>query len=256
MSRAKFFFLVRLSLTAIALAALPGCNNNAANQGHVEKPIPISTPQPSPAVAATPVPQLPPPTQAEVEAALHRVFGDNLIAITSMHPFFIVGDFNGDESEDLALIARPAPGKLQDVNSELSNWTIQDADKALGPTDKKVMIAVKEERPAVAKGEEVLAIIHGVGPKGWRDSDARQAYIVKHAAATAAGHSSIDQPESHPRDASALSNRHHQASTQQQEGLPLLDRRSLRLASQRRVKRLLPARSASAAGPASCSCHR
>jgi hypothetical protein len=122
-----------------------------------------------------------------VEAALHRVFGDNLVAITSKSPFFIVGDFNGDESEDVALIARPAPGKLQDVNSELSNWTIQDADRALGPMDKKVVIAAKEERPAVAKGEEVLAIIHGVGAKGWRDSDARQAYIVKHAAATLLG---------------------------------------------------------------------
>jgi hypothetical protein len=187
MSRAKFFFLVRLSLTATALAALPGCNNQAANQAHVEKPIPVSTPQPSPAVSATPVPKLPPPTQAEVEAALHRVFGDNLVAITSKSPFFIVGDFNGDESEDVALIARPAPGKLQDVNSELSNWTIQDADRALGPMDKKVVIAAKEERPAVAKGEEVLAIIHGVGAKGWRDSDARQAYIVKHAAATLLG---------------------------------------------------------------------
>jgi hypothetical protein len=53
--------------------------------------------------------------------------------------------------------------------------------------DKKVVIAAKEERPAVAKGEEVLAIIHGVGAKGWRDSDARQAYIVKHAAATLLG---------------------------------------------------------------------
>jgi len=122
-----------------------------------------------------------------VEAAFHRVFGDSLVASTSSRPFFIVGDFNGDESEDLAVIARPAPGKLQDVNSELSNWTIQDADKALGPTDKKVMIAGKEERPTVAKGEEVLAIIHGVGPTGWRSADARQAYLVKHAAATLMG---------------------------------------------------------------------
>jgi hypothetical protein len=76
---------------------------------------------------------------------------------------------------------------LAAITTFFSNWTIQDADRALGPMDKKVVIAAKEERPAVAKGEEVLAIIHGVGAKGWRDSDARQAYIVKHAAATLLG---------------------------------------------------------------------
>jgi hypothetical protein len=130
------------------------------------------------------MPKLPPPTDAEVEAAFHRVFGDSLVISKSNHPFFIVGDFNGDESEDLAVIARPAPGKLPDVNSELSNWTIQDADKAMIPSAaKKVVIPLNGARPTVANGEEVLAIIHGFGPSGWRGPDARQAYIVKHAAA-------------------------------------------------------------------------
>jgi hypothetical protein len=185
MSRAKSFLLT--ALACAMLVGMQGCSNKSSNsEARVEKPLPVSTPQPSPAAAA-PVPKLPPPTQADVEAALHRVFGDSLIASKSSRPFFIVGDFNGDESEDLALIARPAPGKLQDVNSELSNWTIQDADKALPAQDKTVVIARNEERPTVDKGEEVLAIIHGVGPTGWRSADARQAYIVKHAAATLLG---------------------------------------------------------------------
>ncbi len=189
MSRAKFFFLVRLALAATMLAGLQGCSSKSSNSGAlVEKPIPVSTPQPARAASATPMPKLPPPTEAEVEAAFHRVFGDSLVVSKSNHPFFIVGDFNGDEAEDLALIARPAPGKLQDVNSELSNWTIQDADKAMIPSAaKKVVIPLNEARPTVANGEEVLAIIHGFGPSGWRGPDARQAYIVKHAAANFQG---------------------------------------------------------------------
>jgi hypothetical protein len=187
MSRAKSVLLVRLALTGAMLVGLQGCSNQSNSEVRVEKPLPASTPQPSPA-AATPVPKLPPPTEAEVQAAFHRVFGDSLIVSTSIRPFFIVGDFNGDESEDLALIARPAPGKLQDVNNELSNWTIQDADKALLPAAaKKVVMPRNEERPTVANGEEILAIIHGAGPMGWRSADARQAYIVKHAAAKLLG---------------------------------------------------------------------
>jgi hypothetical protein len=123
-----------------------------------------------------------------VDAAFHRIFGDFLVAEHEVAQFFIVGDFNGDTSEDLAVIARPATGKLEDVNSELSNWIIQDADKAVIPTsNKKVVSLPKAEVPKIEKNEEVLAIIHGYGPKGWRNPDARQAYLVRHAAATLQG---------------------------------------------------------------------
>ena len=86
------------------------------------------------------------------------------------------------------MIARPAASKLDDVNNELANWTIQDADKAfIPPPGKKVVVPPKQERPRVEPGEQVLAIIHGFGPTGWRNPDARQAYIVKHAAASLQG---------------------------------------------------------------------
>ena len=185
MSRAKFLSLVRLVLAATVLAALPGCTSNHAQ--NVEKPIVVATPQPTPAASPTAIPKLPPPTQAEVEAALHRIFGDDLIP-TANSRSFIVGDFNGDQSEDLAVIARPAAGKLDDVNNELANWIIQDADKAfIAPLGKKVVVPPKQERPRIEGGEQVLAIIHGFGPRGWRNADARQAYIVKHAAANFQG---------------------------------------------------------------------
>jgi hypothetical protein len=182
------FIGISLVLICAIVAALPGCNQSAKN-ALVEKPIPAATPLPmsTPAATATPLPKLPPPTQAEVKAAFQRVFGSDLIAQFAPQDF-IVGDFNGDESEDIAIIARPAPGKLDDINNELANWSIQDADKAFIPSPtKKVVLPPRPERPRIGPNEEVLAIIHGFGPKGWRNPDARQAYLVKHAAATFLG---------------------------------------------------------------------
>jgi hypothetical protein len=188
MDRAKFLCLVRIALVAVFFAALPGCNSSKKELA-VEKPIAVSKPSPTAAAAATPIPKLPPPTKAEVEAAFHRVFGDNLVANIADSQFFIVGDFNGDESEDIAIIARPARGKLDDINSEFANWIIQDADKAFipPPSAKKVTLPPIQERPQIQTDEEVLAIIHGYGPQGWRNPEARQAYLIKHAAATFAG---------------------------------------------------------------------
>ncbi|HXO38373.1 MAG TPA: hypothetical protein VN872_07035, partial [Candidatus Acidoferrum sp.] len=165
MSRANSI-LVRLAAGAAALLALQGCNNSSSGGVPVEKPIAVASPQPSPAASPAASPKLPPPTQAEVEAAFHRVFGDDLITAANAQSF-IVGDFNGDQSEDLALIASPAAGKLDDVNNEFANWIIQDADKAFIPSSSKaVVVPPKQERPRVEPGEQVLAIIHGVGPTG------------------------------------------------------------------------------------------
>jgi hypothetical protein len=189
MSRAKSLSLVRLVLAASVLAALPGCTSNHAQ--NVEKPIAVATPEPTPAGSPVAPPKLPPPTKAQVKEAVSRVFGEALIAQVENAggtATFIVGDFNGDQSEDLAVIARPAPGKLDEVNNELSNWILQDADKAFIPVPtKSVVVPPHQARPHVERGEQLLAIIHGVGPEGWRNPEARQAYIVKHAAATFEG---------------------------------------------------------------------
>lgn len=187
MSRAKSFLLVRLALAAAALIALQACKNSSGSAVPVEKPIAMATPNPSPAASPAVALKLPPPTQEEVEAAFHRVFGDDLISIAKSQSF-IVGDFNGDQSQDLAVIARPAAGKLDEVNNDLANWIIQDADKAfIPPPGKTVVVPPKQERPRVEIDEQVLAIIHGFGPGGWRSADARQAYIVKHAGASFQG---------------------------------------------------------------------
>lgn len=189
MSRAKSLSLLCLVLAAAMLAALQGCTSNQSQ--NVEKPIVAATPQPTLAGSSVAPPKLAPPTKAQVQEAFHRVFGDDLVAQSdegSGQATFIVGDFNGDQSEDLAIIVHPAAGKLDDVNNELANWTIQDADKAfIAPPGKAVVAPPKQARPRVERGEQLLAIIHGVGTAGWRNPEARQAYIVKHAAATFEG---------------------------------------------------------------------
>jgi hypothetical protein len=186
MIRAKnSFHASALILYIFVVGGLAGCTA-PDKPALVEKPIAPTAAQPSPA-AATPQPKLPPPTQAEVQAAFRRVFGADLVAEFGPGSF-IVGDFNGDESEDLAIIAHPATGKLENVNSELANWIIQDADKAfIPPPSKQVVVPPMQERPRIAANESVLAIIHGYGPQGWRNIDARQAYLIKHAAATFVG---------------------------------------------------------------------
>jgi hypothetical protein len=187
MSRAKSLPLVRLALASAIVIVLQGCSSS--NSGlRVEKPIAVASPSPTPAAQATPLPKLPPPSKAEVEAAFHRVFGDDFIAPPVEPQAFLVGDFNGDQSEDIAILVRPAPGKLDDINSDLANWIILDADKAFIPPAGKTVVVPPKQAPAkVAKGEQVLAIIHGFGPKGWRNPDARQAYLIKHAAAPLQG---------------------------------------------------------------------
>lgn len=185
MNRTRFHICV-VSAAIFAVTLLPGCKSSQ-NPAAVEKPIAVATPQPAPAAEATPAQKLPPPTQAEVKSAFQRVFGDDLVARYGPDSF-IVGDFNGDQSEDIAIVARPAPGKIEDVNSELSNWIIQDANSAfIPPPNEKVVLPPAKQRPQIGRDEEILAIIHGFGLQGWRNPDARQAYLVKNAAAKFVG---------------------------------------------------------------------
>jgi hypothetical protein len=176
----------RAILFLVLLLAALGCNQKNSNV-RVEKPIPAAAPVTVSQPVAMPA-KLPPPTSADAEAALQRVFGDTLVMDHKAAQPFIVGDFNGDDSEDLAVIARPAPGKLNEVNAELADWIVQDADRFyIAPNGKSKVVVPEMEKPKIVAGEPVLAIIHGYGPEGWRNAAARQAYIVKHAAATFVG---------------------------------------------------------------------
>lgn len=130
----------------------------------------------SPAPAATPK-SVPPPRPDEINSAVWRVFDKVATADFSRKPAFIVGDFNGDGSEDLAVEIKPNEGQIGEINNHLANWVLENPKNvAKRPTQRT---PVKAET-----GEILLAVIHGAGAQGWRDPEARQTYLVKNEGAT------------------------------------------------------------------------
>src|SRR5512145_2019955 len=99
-----------------------------------EEPPPPET-KPTP-VAATAVSAstLPAPEPAEVNHAIERVFKGAVTIKTDRTPYFIVGDFNGDLSQDLAVVLRPTPGKILEINDELAPWIIVDPIRIARPS--------------------------------------------------------------------------------------------------------------------------
>jgi hypothetical protein len=92
----------------------------------------------------------------------------------------IVGDFNGDGAEDVAMPVRPAEGRLLELNDGLANWGVQDA-LADDASPREPPPSPEHGRATVEPGDLLLAVVHGSGPRGWRDESARQCYLVRHA---------------------------------------------------------------------------
>jgi len=106
----------------------------------------------------------------EVQDAVRRIFKDSALVDLNSQPTFFTGDFNGDDSQDLAVVVKPAAGKLADLNEEYPSWLLRD------PT-----IDTDTRRPAlnVTDQETLLAIIHGFGDNNWRDPQATQTFLLK-----------------------------------------------------------------------------
>jgi hypothetical protein len=160
----------RIGLAALiaSCAFVFGCS--ATNKPQAEAPPPSTTvaaPQPQQ------VSQLPPPELNQVQEALKRVFKNSVVIDSSHKPAFVAGDFNGDLSEDVAVVLKPEAEKLSELNEEFSTWILRD------------LSGTKESgspRLRIAADEVLLAVIHGFGPNGWRDPEATQTYLLKNAA--------------------------------------------------------------------------
>jgi hypothetical protein len=127
--------------------------------------------QPSPAAPTTQLPKLP-AQLTEVQGAVKRVFKDAAILDSSREPNFIAGDFNGDLSQDVAVVLKPASGKIQQMNEEYPPWILND-----------LLVAKKPGMPPhrIEESEVLLAVIHGHGVNDWRDPEATQTYLLKNA---------------------------------------------------------------------------
>ena len=124
--------------------------------------------------------ELPPPDAAEVRGAVERIFKGAATTGPARDSYFAVGDFNGDDSQDLAVAVAPAPGRLSEINDELAPWIIKDpfAPAAEGSTS----YGAARRRVLVEEADALLAVIHGYGAEGWRDARATQTHVLKDAA--------------------------------------------------------------------------
>jgi len=106
----------------------------------------------------------------EVQEAVRRVFKDAAVVDSTFNPSFITGDFNGDSAQDLAVILKPAPDKLAEMNEPYPSWLLRDP-----------LLSGNQQRPDlnVQERDVLLAIIHGYGENDWRDSQATQTYLLK-----------------------------------------------------------------------------
>lgn len=157
----------RRLVAVLSLVLAAGCRRGPRVE---EAPaLPVTTPSAAPAAVATP---LGPPQAAEVQAKLDRVFGGVVRAVGTPDSF-TSGDFNRDGLTDLAALADVNPGRLADVNNDLAAWIVQDAP--LGPADPRKPVP---PRPTLG-AERVLVVINAFDAAGWRNPEARQAYVLK-----------------------------------------------------------------------------
>jgi len=144
----------------------------------VEANVPSSAHSSPASAALAPGLTLPPPTAADVRAAVSRIYADAVE--TDKQPHYLFGDFNGDGSQDLAVDARSSAAKLRDLNDDLANWILEDPRQIFVPDPIKAVQAFppKPLRPRVRQSQSLLVIIHGYGSQGWRAPAAQQSYLL------------------------------------------------------------------------------
>jgi hypothetical protein len=160
-------FTIRLVALIAICTFLFGCET-AKKPVAEAQPSPTAPPQDQPLQMA----KLPPPELNAVQDAVKRVFKDSALIDTSSKPVFIAGDFNGDLSQDIAVVLKPAPDKLSEFNQEFSTWLLRDP---LAGNESRV------PRLSVAANDVLLAVIHGYQANGWRDPQATQTFLLKNA---------------------------------------------------------------------------
>jgi len=140
-------------------------------------PLVSPTPTPSPAKKSSP-----PPDPSEIRNAVVRVFEKLATPDASRNDSFAVGDFNGDGSEDLAVVVKASEGALDDINNELANWVLEDPRIVPIPKAGSSPRIPPGKQVRAERGDNLLAIIHGVGTQGWRAPEAKQTFLLKNGA--------------------------------------------------------------------------
>ena len=149
-----------LTIPLLILSACTSTKRTAVEQSPAAyQPTPESTPVRLVAAAA---PKLP-----EVHDAIKRIFRDAAVLNQNYNPNFLMGDFNGDASQDLAVIIKPV--NLEEMNQDYPPWLVR------APRTSRV----DRTRLKIERDEALLAVIHGYGTNDWRDPEATQTFVLK-----------------------------------------------------------------------------
>jgi len=157
----RYFVLLLFVLTTVLVT---GCGSS---KPAIVEQAPVAyqaTPQATPAkIVPADAPKLP-----EVEEAVKRIFKDAAVIHPDYKSSFLTGDFNGDTSQDLAVVLKPVPEKIAEMN-EQATWLLRDPRIPYNP-----------RAPLhVEKDDVLLAVIHGYGANDWRDPEATQTFLLK-----------------------------------------------------------------------------
>jgi hypothetical protein len=187
----KLAGLIILALTISAPLLFAACGDRRGQtEVATQTPAPVQaqnsaatepTQAASPSATATPKPV--PPQASEVNDKLARIFGGAVQSDATAAGRALVGDFNGDGSEDVAVVVKPAADRLEEINGEVANWILGDPQRAVVPDPTKAVQKLPAaERVRVQPGDVLLAVIHGYQQGGWRNPEAQQAYLLRNAA--------------------------------------------------------------------------
>lgn len=175
---------LELLIGLLVCATLAGIGCGKTDARRVEKAIAETTTPQSRTDPDASTTLLPPPTADDVRQAVLRIFGGNVVAEPEAPLWYLTGDFNGDDSPDLAVEVRPARNRLSTLNEGLANWIVEDPREVFVPDARKGKVQKlppKASQQRVRAGERLLAIVHGYGPQGWREAMAQQTYLLRNA---------------------------------------------------------------------------
>jgi hypothetical protein len=200
-SSARAIMLSACFFVAVTSALLCGCAKPA--QQSTETASPPKAAQPSPTPTKRPEPpkaiETAPPTLAEVQSAITRVYESTLTVDSNR---FLAGDLDGDGSQDLVAVVKPITTRLPEINSELARWKIEDPHKVFVPRiTKRLQMNPPAPDPVRAnKGDVLMVVIHGHGPNGWRDPEAMNTYLLKNAVGSGISLRTMKEAQSMARD--------------------------------------------------------
>ena len=171
------FFVVVASITLCGCAKPHKQTAEATSQPQATQPTAMTTDASKPEKEITSAP----PHTVAIQAAITRVFEDT---VTLDQNRFLVGDFDKDGSQDLVAVVRPIKEKLPVINDEFARWKLEDPRKVFVLKSLKDVQRNLQSPPApvlAAPNDLLLAVVHGHGPYGWRNTEATNAYLLKNA---------------------------------------------------------------------------